>query len=181
MSLITLSVLWLAFGVATDACADATSDSAKAEIPLETKFVKDYLVANFHDIGKSTHLRLVSVRTKSAAKKEFIAYISGDDWCGSGGCLLLIFEPNSSSFNIIGRTTIVWPPIRMLSTTTNGHPDIGVWVQGGGTRPGYEARLRFNGKSYPGNPSLPPALHTNGKSSGRVVITTSDQGELLFP
>ena len=63
--------------------------------------------------------------------KEDIVYISGPGWCGSGGCTMLILEPSGSSFNVLGKVTIVQLPIRVLHSTSHGHPDIGVLVQGG--------------------------------------------------
>jgi len=45
----------------------------------------------------------------------------------------------------------------------------GVGVSGGGI-PGYEAELRFDGKSYPQNPTLLPTRKTNGNLPGRVLI-----------
>jgi hypothetical protein len=53
-------------------------------------------------------------------------------------------------------------------------------VQGGGIQPGYEARLQVDGKTYPSNPSIPPALPEAGKVEGKVVITPLQEGILLF-
>jgi hypothetical protein len=89
--------------------------------------------------------------------KRKIVYVSGQGWCGSGGCTMLILEPTESAFKVLGRVTIVQLPIRLLPSVNDGHPDIGVSVQGGGVQSGYEAVLSFDGKSYPRNPSMPPA------------------------
>ncbi len=53
--------------------------------------------------------------------------------------------------------SITRPPIRVLPTVTHGWHDLGVMVAGGGIIPGYEARLRFDGHSYPSNPTVPSA------------------------
>ena len=42
--------------------------------------------------------------------------------------------------------------------------------QGGGIQPGYEAELRFDGKTYPANPSVPPARPLKGKPEGEMLI-----------
>ena len=47
------------------------------------------------------------------------------------------WSPPESSFKVLGRVTIVQLPIRLLSSTSHGHPDIGVIVQGGGILSGY--------------------------------------------
>ena len=101
---------------------------------------------------------------------DIAAYISGRSWCGSGGCELMILEPDGTSFRILGDLGITNLPIRQLKTSSHGHPDIGVVVRGGGLRPGHEARLRFDGKTYPDNPTVPPAEPIERKAEGDVII-----------
>lgn len=106
-------------------------------------------------------------------KNEAIVYFT-DRWsCGSGGCNMLILTPNRNSYRLVTRTTITQLPVRLLTTTTNGWRDLSVGVRGGGISPGYEARLRFNGRKYPSNPSVPPAIALTGNASGKVLISDS--------
>jgi|ERR1041385_7529633 hypothetical protein len=102
--------------------------------------------------------------------KEVIVYLTHYNWCGSGGCITLILEPTKSSFTVITKMTIVRPPIRVLDTSSHGWRNLTVWVQGGGIQPGYEAELRFDGKKYPSNPSMPPAVPLTGKATGQVIL-----------
>jgi hypothetical protein len=74
-------------------------------------------------------------------EEQAIVYIEGRNWCGSGGCIMLVLQPANASFRIVGSTTITRPPIRVLERVTRGWHDIGVWVTGGGIIPGYEAAL----------------------------------------
>jgi hypothetical protein len=113
-------------------------------------------------------------------RKDILVYITGRNWCGNGGCSLMILEPENGSYKIIGDTSITWAPIRKLATSSHGHPDIGVDVSGGGLIPGYEARLRFDGRRYPENPSVPPAIPLKSKQ-GVILIGDDDKGELLYP
>jgi hypothetical protein len=76
--------------------------------------------------------------------------------------------------------TITNPPIRVLDQKLNGWHSLGVWVQGGGIQPGYEAELRFNGKSYPKNPSVPPARRADKNLAGEVVIKDADNPKRLW-
>ena len=103
-------------------------------------------------------------------KPEAIVYLIGKSWCGSGGCNLFILQKTGASWKVVTKMTITNPPIRVIDTKTNGWHNLGVWVQGGGIQPGYEAELRFNGKTYPRNPSVPPALRTAGNLKGEVLI-----------
>jgi hypothetical protein len=128
---------------------------------------------------KTTRFSSAPVKRNDGTIGEIVVYISGQSWCGSGGCTLLILEPHDSSYKIIGRTSIVRLPIRRLHHITNGHHDIGVWVQGGGIQPGYEAALRFDGKTYPGNPTIKPAQRLSGKTAGDMLIADTNS-KLLF-
>jgi len=92
---------------------------------------------------------------------------------------MLILQPNESTIEVLGRVTIVQLPIRLLPSQNYGHPDIGVSVKGGGILPGYEAVLSFDGKSYPGNPSVPPARQA-AVARGRVIIANLNESVPLY-
>ncbi|GAC1665228.1 MAG: hypothetical protein NVS9B4_20880 [Candidatus Acidiferrum sp.] len=109
-----------------------------------------------------------------------IIYFTDQQSCGSGGCAALILAPKDSSYKVVTKITIARLPIRVLTTKSNGWHDLGVWVQGGGIQPGYEAKLSFNGKKYPGNPSVPPARHLRGKVAGEVVVPITAKGTTIY-
>ena len=100
-----------------------------------------------------------------------LVYLVGMNWCGSGGCTLLILRPGPTGWEPLGNlVTLVSNPVRVLTTSTNGLPDIGVTVSGGGGPPAYEAKLSFDGRSYPRFPSDEPLVG----AEGTVVITDDD-------
>ena len=111
---------------------------------------------------------------------EAIAYLIGNQWCGSGGCHLFILQKSGGSWKTVTSMTITNPPIRILDSRSNGWQNLGVWVQGGGIQPGYEAELRFNGKTYPRNPSVPPARRAAKNLAGQVVMRSSDNPRPLW-
>jgi len=150
-----------------------TKDSLK-------EFLRKYAIDPYSGEDKTTEYSFAFVSLSGSEKKEVIVYISGQTWCGSGGCIMLILKPTGSSYKIISKITIVRSPIRMLQSTTNGWHDIGVWVQGGGIRHGYEAVLAFNGKKYPGNPSVPPARRLSQKTEGEIVISGQEKTTPLY-
>jgi len=108
--------------------------------------------------------------------KEAIVYLTGREWCGSGGCTTLILEPQKRSYRVVTRITITQLPIRVLDSETNGWHDLAVQVAAGG-RVGYEAGLQFDGTGYPSNPSVPPAKRLNTKAQGKVVIPSRSQSK----
>ena len=91
------------------------------------------------------------------------------DLCGSGGCDLYILSLPPTGYRQISVVAITRPPIRVLPGITHGWHDLGVVVAGGGIVNGYEARLRFNGQSYPTNPTTPPATRLNA-DAGKILI-----------
>lgn len=111
---------------------------------------------------------------------EAIVYLTGRKWCGSGGCNTLILTRDGSSWRVVTKITITRPPIRVLTSISNGWHNIGVWVQGGGITQGYEAKLIFNGKTYPRNPTVHPARRLKEKLTGEDVITSTKDALPLF-
>jgi hypothetical protein len=147
--------------------------------PLKT-FLRSYLsLGGKFAPDRTTRITAVTVTIDNGKAEEDIVYLSGQGWCGSGGCTMLILEPTGSSFKVLGRVTIVQLPIRLLRTMSHGHPDIGVFVQGGGIMSGYEAVLTFNGVKYASNPSLPPARKATS-IQGEVIITTTQESVPLY-
>jgi hypothetical protein len=111
---------------------------------------------------------------------EAIVYLISKKWCGSGGCTTLILAPNGNAWRIVAKILVTWPPIYVLSDVSKGWRSIGVWAQGGGVQPGYEAELRFNGKTYPVSPFVSPARRLEGKPVGEAVIPSMQDAKLLY-
>lgn len=146
------------------------------EATLRT-FLRSYLSDPLED-QKSTRYVAVAV-SLTDHERDVIVYFTDQYSCGSGGCTTLILAPDNASYRVVSSVTIVQLPIRVLNSTTKGWHDIGVWVQGGGIQPGYEAILSFDGKSYPENPSVEPARKAD-HAAGRVIISRNDEGVPLY-
>lgn len=112
---------------------------------------------------------------------QVVVYLADQQWCGSGGCTTLILAPEGASYRIVTRIAIVRLPIRLLATTSNGWYDISVRVQGGGIHPGYEAKLSFDGKTYPSNPSVPPAQRLTREPAGTIIMSRAVLGTPVTP
>ncbi|WP_426042359.1 hypothetical protein [Brevundimonas sp. TWP2-3-4b1] len=87
--------------------------------------------------------------------------------CGNAGCTLLVYGGEGDNLVPLGRTTIVETPIRVLSTSSNGRPDLGVMTGEG------EALLAFDGQTYPANPTVAPARIVTD-AQGTAMITDAD-------
>jgi len=106
-----------------------------------------------------------------SAAPEAIVLLSGRQFCGSGGCTLLVLQRHGAGWHLVSKTTLVHPPIRVLRTRNDGWATLSVQVQGGGIKPGYIATLPFQGSVYPANPTVAPAIRAHGKPVGSVLIS----------
>ncbi|WP_297512284.1 hypothetical protein [uncultured Caulobacter sp.] len=160
----------------------AALTGARAEAaPLDGKlkaFLQTYVRSASAD--DSVRVSVAALDLRGDGTSERLVYLQGRDWCGSGGCPLLVLAPAGTSFRLVSKTTVVQPPVRVLSTRTNGWRDLGVTVAGGGVKRAYVARLPFDGAGYAPNPSTPPAVRLKG-SPGVVVISARSPRERLFP
>lgn len=111
-------------------------------------------------------------------REEALVSLYSGLFCGSGGCALYIYTPAGSSWRQVAELTIVNAPVRLLASQTRGWHDLAVHVRGGGMAMPYEARMRFDGRTYASNPSLAPRLR--GRPSGRVLIADETPSRPLF-
>jgi hypothetical protein len=178
MTSILCAVLLVVAGATAVSQVQESTASNRPTEPLKA-YLRSYLSLG-GKVPPDKTTRIATVRVKADnGKPEDIVYVSGQGWCGSGGCTLLLLEPAESTFKVLGKVTIVQLPVRLLPSTKDGYPDIGVTVQGGGTLTGYEAVLSFNGESYPGNPSLPPAQKVT-VVQGKVIIANTEGSVPLY-
>ena len=147
-------------------------------------FLQHYLQESetaFEEEKAATRYYAVSVDLNDDGKKEAVVYIVGGAWCGTGGCPMLILSPKGNSYKVITETSITQLPIRMLRTKSNGWHDLSVFVAGGGIQPGYDAKLSFDGQSYPTNPSVPPAEKIQGNLPGKTLVPDTMRFRPLYP
>jgi hypothetical protein len=172
------AILFTLIGATAVSQGQETTVSSSPSEPLKA-YLRDYLSFG-GKVHPDTTTRITAVRVSTGSgNDEDIVYVSGQRWCGSGGCTLLILKPAESTFKVLGKVTIVQLPVRLLPSTKDGYPDIGVTVQGGGVLAGYEAVLSFNGEDYPRNPSLPPARRATGVQ-GKIIISNAEESVPLY-
>ena len=110
------------------------------------------------------------------AKRDVVVYLSGNVWCGSGGCTTLILERNKSSYRVIQKLTLARLPILVLPTKTDGWHDLAMPVAGGGVVSEYFEILRFDGKKYrPVTPSVKSRIPPKGEPFPQEAV-----GSLLY-
>ena len=90
-------------------------------------------------------------------RPEIVVHVAGPTVCGTGGCPTLVFTPGTGGYVLVTTISITRPPIQLSSRSANGWRNLLVHVSGGGIVEGYVAELRFDGTTYPANPTVPPA------------------------
>jgi len=86
---------------------------------------------------------------------DAVVLLTGQHWCGSGGCSLLILRGHAGAFTVVSTSTISNQPIKLSPEKQNGWHTLLVSVKGGGIEPGFVV-MPFNGRKYPTNPSVQP-------------------------
>jgi hypothetical protein len=138
-------------------------------------------------IDKTTLVRWAETPLPSGSR-EIVVYISGGGspefgemggWCGSGGCGIEIFEAHGTHFRKIGDIQ-AWLPVRLLAESHENHPDLSVWVQGGGVHPGYASRIVFHNGDYPISGDQRDG-HKVGSRVGTLLLNDDQAGARLFP
>ncbi|PTL81579.1 hypothetical protein DAT35_21710 [Vitiosangium sp. GDMCC 1.1324] len=82
-------------------------------------------------------------------RKEIFVILISSYFCGSGGCTLLILNPD---FTLNSRMTLVKDlPLQASSHTTHGWRDLVIQSRG-------DHLMKYNGKKYPSNPSTQPKV-----------------------
>lgn len=84
-------------------------------------------------------------------KADAVVMLTGPNWCGSGGCTLLVFQAQVSGYRLVSVSTVTELPVRMGLERSKGWKNLIVSSRGKG-----EVVMRFDGKVYPANPSLQP-------------------------
>jgi hypothetical protein len=108
-------------------------------------------------------------------KAELVAQVLGPMVCGTGGCPLLIFrEPHPGHLQLITRMSLFKEPLIVAERRHNGWKELISRVRIDAGR-GYYALLLYDGRSYPTNPSVPPAMPLRRPEPGTAVLVWNDQ------
>ena len=145
--------------------------------PKVDRALRDYFKMHKTD-PKNTRYRWLTYDLNGDGQPELLAQL---DWCGSGGCTLLIFENNDNQWHFNSRVTLINTPLNLGQKTSNGWRDLVLFVSGGGAQPNQHV-LRYDGISYPLNPSMAPVAGLDEMSPVQLFsdgLTPHQQGVLM--
>ena len=112
--------------------------------------------------------------------RTMLVYLTGPNWCGSGGCRLLVLDRAGRTYRSVGEIGVARAPIRLLERQSHGRRDLGVQVAGGGITEAYEAAVPFDGRRYARNPTVDPAVRIDD-APGETLIRADEPGRPLVP
>src|SRR2546423_1792045 len=107
-------------------------------------------------------------------RPEVIVHLVGSSICGTGGCNTLIFQPARKGYRLVADISLTRTPIIVSPRRTRGWNDLVMYVVGGGIIRGYHVALRFNGSTYPDNPTDLPEMKSRTKITGKAYISDED-------
>jgi hypothetical protein len=100
---------------------------------------------------------------------EVVAYAAGPMVCGTGGCPVYVFTPGEGGYRLVSSISVARTPVRVSAHSSNGWRDLIVTIGGGGIETA-SAVLKFDGTTYPTNPTAPPAEIASGVDGTEVLI-----------
>lgn len=144
-------------------------------VPSETK--KDRLLEKAirdnaaYDADRPSRYYYNRVDLNGDGRSEVIVFLFGGHQCGTGGCDALIFRKLKRFYSLVTHFEPSRNPIIVSTTRTRGWNDLIFFNSGGGINPGYYSIARFNGRTYPENPTVvadSPPLKKRAKGTGFV-------------
>lgn len=109
---------------------------------------------------------------------EVVATVVGPSVCGTGGCPLLIFQERRGRLEPITTMGLFKEPLIVSDQRTRGWRNLITRVRLDAARSTY-ALLAFDGRSYPTNPSVPPARPLRGPARGTAYLGWDSSGKGL--
>lgn len=147
----------------------SSSQAQTATNPVLIKALDAYLVKEGAN-PKETKYQIAEIDLNGDKKKDALVLFQDSYWCGTGGCSMLVFSRKNKDFKLVSAISLVRDPVIVSETKTKNWRDIIVHVSGGGGE-SKNVALKFNGSSYPTNPSLIKPLATNAKIQGTTVFS----------
>lgn len=101
---------------------------------------------------------------------EVFVFLVGPFVCGTGGCSGVIFKVENGEYKTLSRFSLVRNPVIISNSKTNGYKDIIMYVAGGGIE-SFFAELKYDGTTYPSNPSIQPKVEQGTIVEGLAIVS----------
>lgn len=145
---------------------DYVYSETERDIKLERALVKELALEKDEDNVRYYYNK---VDLNEDGKPEIFAYLVGSPVCGTGGCSAVIFKQENEQYTVLSKFTLVNNPVIISNSKTKGYRDIIMHVSGGGIE-SFSALIRYDGTTYPSNPSIQPKVMPGTKVNGIAII-----------
>lgn len=136
------------------------------DIKLEEALIKEFDLEQHKD---SIRYFYNKVDLDGDGTPEIFAYIVGPNVCGTGGCSAVIYKQEDKDYDLFAKFSLVNNPVIISNNKTKGYRDIIMNVYGGGIE-SFFALLKYDGSTYPSNPSIQPKVESGTKVEGVAII-----------
>jgi len=136
-----------------------------------------YLKNNYPDASDaSRHFIYNAIDLNDDGKDEYLVGLIGGDWCGSGGCTVLVFN---NAIKLTTRMTVVNYPIYVGAPggkeVTKGYSNL--YIE---NKDGSIAKMAWNGTKYPTNPSIAPKVDKKVITGKFKFLNIEEQDQIIF-
>jgi hypothetical protein len=129
------------------------------------------------DIGKelidtfSRQFKYSQYDLNNDGRQEILVGLTGPYFCGSGGCTMYLLTNHG---DVITKFSVVSYPVYVDTITTKGWKDLIIY-SGGSNRV-----VKWNGKSYPSNPSILPKMTAEPSAKQTKLLDWEEQQSFNF-
>src|ERR1700733_12658195 len=95
------------------------------EVHRVRSFLQEYLGS--YAASGTTYISVAGASLHDQSR-DFLVYVSGHGWCGSGGCSAILLEQEGETFRVVSKFTLVQLPVDLMDSKTRGWQDIAIWV-----------------------------------------------------
>lgn len=170
----TSQLLTSVTGLLLTAVAAAAQNAPALPATVVAELRKDFVAD-----GMETRYLAASADLNGDGKDELLVYVVGPAACGTGGCPTRVYTPDGAGMRRVGNISVSNPPIRMAAEKTNGWNNLIVHVSGGGAA-ARDVVMAFNGRTYPGNPTVNAPRATTA-AAAKVLIPDFDSFDKATP
>ena len=100
-------------------------------------------------------------------RADAVVYLLGSDWCGTGGCTLLVFHRTEKGLRFVSDSILTRLPIRLSPEKMHGWHTLLAWARDVG-----DVVMPFDGKAYPGSPADQPKASAAQIARSELILNS---------
>jgi hypothetical protein len=131
--------------------------------------VRDVIREQYLSTDRETRYLDAAIDLDGDGQTEVLVHVVGDAACAPGGCATLVFTHLASGYRLLSTIALSHPPISVSTENSNGWLNLIVRVTGDGGE-ARDVELKFDGRSYPADPTVRDRRVKTAKGQGRRLI-----------